>query len=256
VTPKPLHYLYITASDGNSLKVLLGDTAANITGGYNSWEVVSRPKRVALTRFQGRDPYTMEVPVTFDGYRENRGQELEINKLMRMSTQPNNLAPPPTVKLRGAVPRHDLTWVIQNIDWETDGCYWTEQRGVPVRLRQKATITFLQFVDEEIIITPGSPALKAKPKEAAPKKTVDATGKTPKQVSQEHYGTPNLWQRILSGNPWLPKDPRQKIPAGRPIVIPGDPKFIGPLDPRQPKPNDPNEKPPKGSGSGGGGGGW
>jgi hypothetical protein len=212
---KPQHFVTFTSDTGLTVKVLLGATSANLTGGFGGWNVVTRPKRVSLTRYDGKDPFRMDVPIQFDGTTTRQGQEAGITTLSRMAVAPSDLQQPPTIKVAGAVPRKDLTWVVESIDWDNSSVIWDEQGGVPVRLRQAATVHLLQYVSDNVIFTQATPT-----KVTPPSKVKDGAGKSAKQHAQDEYGNPDLWNQIFGANPFLTTDPRAPIPAGTTITIP------------------------------------
>jgi LysM repeat protein len=51
-----------------SVKVMLGDGPVVVSGGFGGWDVVSRPRRTALTVWQGYDPLRLTVPVIFNAF--------------------------------------------------------------------------------------------------------------------------------------------------------------------------------------------
>lgn len=211
------NYVIFRSDSGLSVRILLDANSAHMVGGYGGWEVVARPKRVGLTRFKGKDPFRMDVPILFDGWREDASQEIDIATLSRMSEQPGPQQQPPTIRVEGAVPREDLTWVIETIDWDASNVIWDVQQGTPVRLRQAAVVHLLQFVDDKLLVTPPSlminrPAIAAK---------TTTTGASLKKLSQDAYGTPDLWTIIADANGI--RDPRAPIPPGKTIKIPPKP---------------------------------
>lgn len=210
---------YVTFTSDNGLQVtVLHDAAANMTGGFGGWEVIERPKRVAMTRFKGKDPFRMDVPVLFDGWTDDESQEIAIATLARMAEQPGEMQQPPTLMIEGAVPREDLTWVIETIDWDNQRTIYDMQGGVQVRLRQAAVVHLLQFVDDDVISTPPTLAV-VKPKTAV--KLVPGAGKTLKQLAAIEYGNPDLWTLIADANGI--RDPRKPIPATTTIKVPPKP---------------------------------
>lgn len=216
---KPLHFVIFTSDTGLSLKVLLDQQMANLTSGFGNWDIVQRPKRKSITRYAGADPYTMDVPVLFDGYRERNGQEAAISTLVRMAEPPGELLPPPILKIAGAVPRRDLQWVIQDMTWDNQAVIWTEQNGVPVRVRQSVVVHLLQYVDDRLIVTAPTPAVIAGGGKGG-SKVKTGSGKTAKQEAQDEYGSAAFAQFILKANPWMSIDPRQPIPVGQQFIVP------------------------------------
>lgn len=219
MTPKPFHYVTLTSDTGLKVRVLLDSNSAHLTGGFGGWEVVARPKRVGIVRFAGRDPFRMEVPVLFDGYGMGKGQEADISTLIRMSQPPTELKQPPTIKISGAVPRTDLTWVIEDLVQDNQSVIWDQQGGVSVRLRQGFVVHLLQYVDDTLITTAASPTIIAGGGTSGSKVKV-GSGKTAKQEAQTEYGSASLFTILFAANPWMTPDPRAPIPTGTEFVVP------------------------------------
>lgn len=207
----PRYYVTFTASNGLTVRVLADDTSATLTSGFGGWEAVDRPKRVQMTRYKGKPLFKQDVPIMFDGLQDSKNVEIEVSNLIRMSQQAGALAPPPTVRITGPVEREDLTWVVEDITWNSDNVIRDISGGSSVRMRQSAVVHLMQYVDDKVIVTP------ARPKVAA--KVVDPKGKTPKQLSNEHYGTPDFWTLFTDRNKQI-FNPRQKLPPGKKVIIP------------------------------------
>lgn len=219
MTPQPYHYATFTSSTGLTVKVLLDQQMAIPTGGFGGWDIVQRPKRTSMTRYAGRDPFQMDVPVVFDGVRTQSGQETSISTLVRMSQQPTPLQQPPIIKVSGAVPIRGLQWVIQDFTWDNQSVYWVVQGGVPVRLRQSVVVSLLEFVDDNIATTPATPAISASIS-AGGSKTKLGSGLNAKQEAQIAYGDSSLYAVLFGANPWMTPDPRMPIPVGKTFVVP------------------------------------
>lgn len=141
-------YYTFKASNGTSVTCYRGEMAPKMTAGGGGWEVVPRPRRIALTIWRGRDPYKMTVPFMIDGYRVGRSIESDIARLNQMQMGAN-LRQPPTVTINGAVPVKGATWVIESIEWGDD-VYWAQEgSSEPYRMRQNGVINFVQYVEEE-----------------------------------------------------------------------------------------------------------
>jgi LysM domain len=203
------------ASNGLSFDAYLGDTSAYLSGGYGGWETVSRMRRVALTRFSGADPVRMALPIIFDGYRGDDGQEINIGKLERMARSPEAGVEPPTIQVLGAVPRPDIKkWVIESLDYASaQHVIWGVHNGVAVRLRQDVIVNLLQHVDADRVALksagtgfgPGGSPGGARP---APKHKFHIVkhNETIYQISKEEYGVAKWYKDILKANkirsPW------------------------------------------------------
>src|SRR5215472_9578537 len=76
-----------TRSAGNSLNVLCDDLPPNITDGYAQYEIVARPGRTGVNKFDGFNPVVMTLNIRFEAYlsRDGSGVEIAIGKLERMA---------------------------------------------------------------------------------------------------------------------------------------------------------------------------
>jgi hypothetical protein len=155
-------FVIFRSDAGTAVKVKLDAASPVLTGGFGGWEVVDRPKRVGMTRFKGVDPFRQDVAILFDGWATDESQESSIARLQQMALQPNVMQEPPTVQIDGMVLRTDLTWIIEGIDWDDQNVVWERQGTDFVRVRQAAVVHLLQFVDDDIVITAPSPAVKGK----------------------------------------------------------------------------------------------
>jgi len=206
----PTKYLYtFRASSGSVVKVLRGDTAAKIVGGEGGWTMVDRPRRTSLTQWTGRQPYQMDVPVLFDGWRAQESVEQDIRRLQTMSIG-SDFNPPPTIKIDGALPVGGATWVITGIDWG-DEVFWAQTpRGQYFRLRQDALVHLTEYVAEQ--------RLKITITNSLPNTYITSKGDTLQNIAKAMYGNGSRWKEIQKANPKI-RDPN-KIPAKTTLRIP------------------------------------
>jgi hypothetical protein len=167
-----------------------------MTGGFGGWEIVDRPRKTALTQWDGRDPFRMDIPILFDGLTEERGQELSISILSRMALPPDGSSGnPPLIRVTGAVPRTDVTWVIEAIQWG-DNVIWSHIRGSSVRLRQDAVVKLLQYVKEDRIVNRGGRSSQGN----RPRTYAVHEGDTLRIISAKVYGDYTRWNNIAIAN--------------------------------------------------------
>jgi len=214
------HYVTLSSSSGHRVKLLMDAAAVSITGGHGGWEVIDRPKRTSITRWKGKTPYTMDLPVVFNGISQYRNMEADIQTLIKMAEPVGHLKEPPTIRVIGsALPLAGTRWwVIADMSWDNQQATWYRFGHITGRTRQSVVIHLLEYVDEQIILTQPSPAVLNGA--AGGGKVIKSSGLTAKQEAQKHLGDPNLFQIILEANPWLPIDTRLGIPAGQDLIIP------------------------------------
>jgi hypothetical protein len=198
---------------GISVTVLLGDTSPVLSDGVVTWDTVARPKRTAITRYTGRNPYKQDIPIMFDGYADGKSQEGNISKLERMATLPN------VVNISGHALKTDLDWVFDGaIDWDNQQTIWERIGKDVVRVRQAATVHLLEFIPDTVVETPAAPRVQ---KNRPAKKIPASKGLTIKQVAQIEYSDPSKWVLIRNANIiLLGKGPRSLIPSGVTLEIP------------------------------------
>src|SRR4051794_11563779 len=182
------NYYIFKSSTGSSVTVLRGDGPPKMVGGGGGWEVEARPRRVGLTIWKGRDPYTMDVPILFDGWAIGRSQEDNISAMNQMQMG-SDLEEPPTVEIIGGVPVKGIKWVI-TIDWGDNVIYQSGQNG-DYRLRQDAVVHMTQYVQEDRLVVQNKGKLPG-----APRLYTVRQGDDLRSVSQKMYGTPSRWKEI------------------------------------------------------------
>lgn len=201
MSPPRRYYVDFKASNGAIVRVLRGDGPPKMTGGSGGWNVVTRPRRVGLTQWQGRDPYRMDIPILFDAYREGVSVEPGISRLNNMSMG-HDYNPPPTVLVEGAVPIKGARWVIEDIDWGDEVFWETSSQGQYFRLRQDAVVHLLQYqAEKRLKIT--------MPKSLPNEFTVPRDGYTLREVAKQMYGNAERWKEIQKANAGEIRDPNK-----------------------------------------------
>lgn len=181
-----LFYRFTRLDKKNSILVKRDAAEATLVSVGARWTVVSRPRRVGFTTYDGSDPYRMDVPILFDGWDDGRGQEDAISILNQMRISADYVQPT-TVSVDGALPVKGATWVIENIDFGNN-VIWHPNN---YRLRQDAVVHLLQFIEaDELAIKPASTAHIYTVK----------TGDTLKSISKSQYGTTKFWSSIKKAN--------------------------------------------------------
>jgi len=227
-TPSPLsarhghlaggHRIFIFAL-GRPAKITaqLAEAGAHITGGFGKWEEVAVPRGDPFTQWAGRSLLAMDVELVLDGYAAHRSVEADIRAVEDMATAPGPRPPggapvtPPPIRIVGAVPHADLTWVIGGLDW---GEMLRDLR-TGARLRQALTLHLLEYVEEQTI-----GAMPA-PQKAPPRKIKVKRGDDLKKLAARYLGKSSRWPEIVKLNKGLRG---WKLPAkwvGKTVLIPG-----------------------------------
>lgn len=178
-----------------------------ITAGGGRWNIVNRPRRGGFTTYDGDDPYRMDVPIFFDGFDTGRSMEDAISILNQMNFAPADYATPPQVRIEGAVPVKNATWVLDpQITWGDQLTIWNKNN---YRLRQDCVVHLLQYVvADQLQIKPPATSRIYNVKD----------GDTLKSISKDQYGTPNYWSTIKNANSI--RDPKKLPKTLRiPVVV-------------------------------------
>jgi hypothetical protein len=162
----PLGTLQIVG--GNPLvkiTALMGDSPPTITGGYGGWTDVERPGRMSLTAWKGGAPLRLRLVVMLDGYAAGASVQSQVANLEKLARRPAGAAHPPLVRVGGAIPHPSTNWVIEGLEWGD-----VALRDAAGRLvRQAATVSLVQFVDDDLIVERA--AEKARSKRTTAKRT-------------------------------------------------------------------------------------
>lgn len=147
--------------------VRLDETVPTPSGGVGGWEELARPKRKPLTEWNGHTTKRLTLGLLIDGYRfggpmtsaatgtanapMDARVENAINRLTVLATAREGDDRPPLVRINGSVPRTDLTWFIEDLQW--GDALWNGN----VRVRQRATVTLAEFVQGKLLIVQSKP---------------------------------------------------------------------------------------------------
>lgn len=218
-TNVPMVFLKSPAYD-NPLPLVLDDQIPTSSGGYTIWEELERLKRRTAIQFKGVSPYRLSFGGYFDAWSElfpgywadGAAVEAAIKRLEVMATpRHGTLKPPPPLTIQsGPVPRRDLEFYIETIEWTES--IWDGD----LRLRQRFTLSLVQRVDVEVLLrkadrTPTKKTAKYRI-EKLPK------GINLKELAAIQLGDATRWREIKNAKGKSFRDYRQK--AGTVIKVP------------------------------------
>jgi len=147
--PPPVGFVAIWSDDPPATVIArLGPDRPDVSSGYGGWEEVARPRRTTVTTWTGMPARRMTLSILLDNHYVGTSIETDIRRLERMAL-PRSGGEPPTVRVlaRGShVPYNDLVWVIDALAW---GDALMNDAGN--RTRQAATLTFLEYVPDDLI---------------------------------------------------------------------------------------------------------
>lgn len=204
-----------------SLEVMMGDGTVIATG-YGGWEEVPRPRRVAMTVWNGIAPLRLAIPVLIDGLTDGRSVEADVRLLERLAGLDEHVDEPPTltVNANGAIP-HDLKqephnrWVVELLEW---GDALRQEDGQ--RIRQEGDLTLLQFIEDEHLRDLKPPAhrrRKSKKGKHGHGTYVVKRGDTLQSIAAKKLGSSKRWHDIAKLNKI--RDPK-RIHVGQKLKLP------------------------------------
>jgi len=200
----------IRSSRGIAITVKRGTSPPQITGGGARYTTIQRPRRNGQIQWDGDDPYTMDLPILFDGWAEEiaskRNVERDIQQVNNMMHSPGAWVAPVTIKITGATPVKGGTWVITGIDYGDMVIWDTDKHGRGFRYRQDATLHLLQFLPETVLL------LNAKAGTTIPH--VVKTGETLQSIAKRAKTTPAAIKKANNI-----RDPKS-IKAGQRLLVP------------------------------------
>lgn len=142
-----------------SVTAILGTTPPVPSDGYGGWNLVTRPRRKALTEWGGINPLRVLVTVILgvkpgrsgqilDGYALGTSCETDRTTLERMAQPPSPGSEPPLVTVHGAVPHaNDGPWVIESFDWDQNPIIAGGKLA-----RQEVTVHLLEYVRDDRLV--------------------------------------------------------------------------------------------------------
>lgn len=202
---------------------LRGHTAPVPTGGFGGWNQTPRPRRKALTQWSGGEPYQIQFSMLFDGNIGDVSVEAQCLALERMARPPAEHQEPPLVRITGAVPRPNIVYVINDLQWDTDPIWHISG----FRVRQEVTVVCMEYVaDDRLTATPAAERARRKAAAAAAsaakkgggaatkgKTYIVKQGDTLMSIAAHELGKASRWTEIAKLNDI--RDPRSIKPKQR-----------------------------------------
>lgn len=206
----PAGFVRLTCSDPHyDRTVRLGPTQPKETGGGNSWEVVARPRQVAMTVYKGREPFELELPVLFDGYRGGRAVEGALHDLIVAMAGDDESRPSPW-RIRGIPWLHADEWVLQSAEPGDE----VIRRQNMARLRQSYVLRFVEYTPPQYV------QLRARARQGARAKTSVyrvQKGDTPARVAHKRRCR---WTDLRTLNPKVVQRANQALTVGKLLRVP------------------------------------
>jgi hypothetical protein len=195
---------------------LLGPNGANLTGGYGNWEEVAIPRGTPFSQWTGRSLWAMDVDLMLDGWGEKKSIEPDITTLERFALRPGaqkhgqRPVTPPPVRLAGAIPHPEFTWVISGFDWGDA----LRSPATGRRQRQAVTLHLLEYQADETIaaLAPAPPP--------PPRKYKVAKGDNLHKLAVRFLGKSSRWTEIVKLNKGMRGPQLGSRWVGKTILIP------------------------------------
>lgn len=134
----PQKITLVSASPPVAVTAWRGITPPVPAGGGSGWTIQARPRRKALTVWDGTDPLRELVPLFLDGVTDNTSVEPECAQIEQLSRPPMPGAEPPLVRVIGIIPHPGLDWIVESLEWDAAPVYsrsgYRTQQGVVVHL--------------------------------------------------------------------------------------------------------------------------
>lgn len=188
--------------------LLLGGDPPELSGGVGGWETTERPRQVAMTTWQGVEPYQLTLGVMFDGFARRRVMEDPLRALYRAARGDDDSDPSPWW-IRGIPALPADRWVLNDIS-AGDVIRANDMQ----RVRQLVTLTFLEWSPPEWIRL--RKAALSPPKAKTVTATVK-TGDTPARIAAKRGCK---WTDIRALNPKTIKRANQVLKAGTKLRVP------------------------------------
>lgn len=203
---------------GTSVTARLGNGFA-VPSADGGWSVVSRPRQVGMTDWQGTSPVTMDIPILIDEFVSNKSIEhtvMALYGIMRNRVGERN--EPAVIRIAGVpIPFYGAHWVITGIAPSSNADDEIRRSSDGHRVRAAMTVTVTQYVPGSVTVTTKSsktsPSKKAKSSKSAgatkSKKTsstkatkpyVVKDGDTLSKIAAKLLGNSNKWPSIAKLN--------------------------------------------------------
>jgi hypothetical protein len=201
------HVRFASIDGDLAVEVMLDEQPPTMVGGYGGLQRIERRYDIPIIEWVGNDAYAMSIAVVFDGYRDRRPVDAEINALEQMARAPGARREPPIITANGPLPRSKrVKWRIESLEFGDS--LWSGNR----RLRQQVTVTLVQHEADERL-------QRLKPPKARTYR-VPAGGRSAASIAEDRLGSEKRWKDIDKLNPKKVKGPKQKIRAGTVLRLP------------------------------------
>ncbi len=179
-----MSYVIITpvARPEQTTRFELGPDVPTPSGGTANWEQIKRPRRRALTDFEGEDPLRLKFDLWLNEWPDGDVEPL-IRRVMAWAARTDLPYQPTTLKLAGPLPYVDLTYVLETVEHTDKVAFRDDGR----RCRQQLKLTLLEYVPAFASLLTPKPPVEAAQQRAQAKSQKSALLDRQQQPQQKTY---------------------------------------------------------------------
>jgi len=207
--PNPGRIRLICEDPPLKIGVLLGPELPQTSGGFGGWEVTGRPRAVAMTTWNGVDPFEFTLPILLDGGPDRESIEPIIADIIDVA-RGTDRSPPGILRITGLPGLPANRWVITGISFDD-----ARRRRNMHRWRQLMTLTLLEYSPPDYDTIRKGALMKPRPKTVVYK---TKKGDTPARIAR---GRRCSWTDIRDLNrKGLIKRANQHLKPGMRLMVP------------------------------------
>lgn len=200
-----------------TIRIPLGDGAANLTGGLGGWDEIERPSGRPLTLWNGAEALKVDVPIMLDGW-PRQSVERQKDLLIRLGRRGDGEKEPPSFKVRGPVFFSGMRMVLAGIDFSPEQIIRSKKGQL---LRLAGVMHLMEFVDADTVRI-------ARRKKNGKFTYKTKKGDTVRSIARDLLGDVSLAKKIAALNNI--RDTREKLEPGTVLIFPGKLEPFGPAD--------------------------
>jgi hypothetical protein len=190
--------------------------------GYGGHPIGARPKRKALTVYQGRQPFMLTCPLLL--HRAGESVEADRLALEQMAAREEDVAPP-HITISGknlpVPPAVTDDWWMEDLQWGSSPEEEHRREGDWALIRRNVTVVLLERVDDETIGSqPSGPRVISRKPQPSGRHYRVKPGDTWASISVQEFGTTGRAKEIAEVNGLRPSNGALKAKVGKEIKLP------------------------------------
>ena len=202
-----------------ALTLPLGKKKPLFSDGIAQWTSVSRPRRRALTEFDGEAPLKYGFDVKLDAFPDGDVEPL-IGRIMGWAARLDLPYQPTLLTISGPIVYPQLTWFLSKVEQLDESMEFNPQNRI---CRQFLDLEFTEYVAPDLVIQSPPPAQAAQERASGGESSTTtrtytvASGDTLSGIAARLLGKASRWHEIADSNGV--RDPR-KLQVGQVLQIP------------------------------------